>query len=131
MEKINKISEILNKYFNEKAEEKAREEGFIKRNRKISGSSFLKGMVLGNLEDGRSSIENICQILYQDEIEITKQGLEFRFTEEAKEYMRSMWIEGFESLKNTMKIECEILEKFKGVKILDSSYPSTIDGRSI
>ena len=26
MEKINKISEILNKYFNEKAEEKAREE---------------------------------------------------------------------------------------------------------
>ena len=56
-------------------------------------------MVLGDLEEGRSSIENKCQILYQDEIEITKQGLEFRFTEEAKENMEGMWIEGFRTLK--------------------------------
>ena len=79
---------------------------------------------MGNLEDGKSSIENICQILQEDKISITKQGLEFRFTEEAAEYMKLMYNEAFIVFKNEIKIECELLKKFTGIKLLDSSYIS-------
>ena len=43
--------------------------------------------------------------------------MEFRFTEEAKENMEGMWIEGFESLKNRMKIECEFYAKLIAIII--------------
>jgi hypothetical protein len=124
MNKINKVSKILNEFFNEKAEAKAVEKKFIKRYRKMKGSSFLKSLVLGNLEDGKSSIENICQILQEDKISITKQGLEFRFTEEAAEYMKLMYNKVFIVFKNEIKIECELLKKFTDIKLLDSSYIS-------
>ena len=62
MNKIDKVSKILNEFFNEKAEAKAVEKKFIKRYRKMKGSSFLKSLVLGNLEDGKSSIENISGV---------------------------------------------------------------------
>ncbi len=58
---------------------------------------------MGNLEDGKSSIENICQILQEDKVSITKQGLEFRFTEEAAEYMKLMYKEEFTVFKNELK----------------------------
>lgn len=131
MNKIDKVSKILNEFFNERAEAKAVEKKFIKRYRKIRGSSFLKSLVLGNLEDGKSSIENICQILQEDKVSITKQGLEFRFTEEAAEYMKLMYNEAFTVFKNEIKIECELLKKFTGIKLLDSSYislPNTMEG---
>ena len=57
---------------------------------------------MGNLEDGKSSIENICQILQEDKVSITKQGLEFRFTEEAAEYMKLMYNEALLEYNDAM-----------------------------
>ena len=122
MNKINNISETLNKYFNQIAITQALETGFIQRVRKIKAPSFLKAMVLGNLEDAGSSVENICQILHQDDIEITKQGVEFRFTDKARSYMKTMFKEALAIFRNTLKIECGLLEKFKSIKLLDSTY---------
>ncbi|WP_114517839.1 IS4 family transposase, partial [Wolbachia endosymbiont of Cylisticus convexus] len=60
----------------------------------------------------------------EDSINITKQGLDFRFTKEAVEFMKRMYNESLTLLKNTLQVDCRILKHFGGVKVLDSSYIS-------
>ncbi len=71
MEKIVNLSNILNEFFNKKAEEVSIATGFIKRKRKLRGSAFIKAMVFGNLGNGSCSIDGLCQFLYEDSVDIT------------------------------------------------------------
>nr|WP_265036690.1 IS4 family transposase [Wolbachia endosymbiont (group A) of Anomoia purmunda] len=77
MDRIACLSKDLNEFFNEKADEISIAVGFIKRKRKLNGSSFIKAMVFGNIGVGDCSIETMCQLLNEDSIEITKQGLDY------------------------------------------------------
>ncbi len=124
MKRIVCISKKLKEFFNEKADKISATTGFIKRKRKLKGSSFIKAIVLGNIGVDNCSIETVCQLLNEDSINITKQGLDFRFTKEAVEFMKRMYNESLTLLKNTLQVDCRILKHFGGVKLLDSSYIS-------
>jgi hypothetical protein len=124
MNKIFCLSEKLHEFFNKKAEETAVITGFIKRRRKLKGSSFIKAMVLGNMGNGNCSIDGLCQLLNEDAVEITKQGVDFRFTEVAVKFMASMYLEAAKLFKSSLQIDCEILKQFRSIKLLDSTYVS-------
>jgi hypothetical protein len=124
MEKIHQFSLSLKEYFNERAEAIAVKTGFIKRKRKLTGASFVKAMIFGHLEGGKCTIENLCEILQQEEINITKQGIDFRFNKAAVKLLETMYHEALQLFKNTLTINCNILECFNSVKLLDSSYIS-------
>ncbi len=124
MDRIACLSKDLNEFFNEKADEISIAVGFIKRKRKLNGSSFIKAMVFGNIGVDDCSIETMCQLLNEDSIEITKQGLDFRFSEEAVEFMKKMYNEALCLFKKSLQIDCKILQQFGSVKLLDSSYIS-------
>ncbi|WP_341810567.1 IS4 family transposase [Wolbachia endosymbiont (group A) of Campoletis raptor] len=122
MNKITCLSKKLKEFFNEKAEKISITTRFIKRKRKLKGSSFVKAMVLGNIGVDNCSVETMCQLLNEDSIDITKQGLDFRFTEEAVEFMKRMYNESVVLFKNILQVDCKILQQFNSVKLLDSSY---------
>ncbi|MFP3026035.1 MAG: IS4 family transposase [Wolbachia sp.] len=128
MKRIVCISKKLKEFFNEKADKISATTGFIKRKRKLKGSSFVKAIVLGNIRVDNCSIETICQLLNEDSINITKQGLDFRFTKEAVEFMKRMYNESLVLFKNSLKVDCRILKQFRSVKLLDSSYISLPNG---
>lgn len=67
------------------------------------------------------SVETMCQLLNEDSIDITKQGLDFRFTKEAVEFMKRMYNESVILFKNILQVDCKILQQFNSVKLLDSS----------
>ncbi|QUI60017.1 MULTISPECIES: IS4 family transposase [unclassified Wolbachia] len=128
MKRIVCISKKLKEFFNGKADKISATTGFIKRKRKLKGSSFVKAIVLGNIGVDNCSIETICQLLNEDSINITKQGLDFRFTKEAVEFMKRMYNESLVLFKNSLKVDCRILKQFRSVKLLDSSYISLPNG---
>lgn len=121
MDKIINLSIICKEFFIKRAEYLSVSTGFIKRKRKITGSSFVKTLILGNMMDGHCSIEAMYQLLGEDSIDITKQGVDFRFTESAVEFMQSMCQEFLVLFKNKLQLDCKILEQFNSVKLLDSS----------
>lgn len=132
MDIIEEISEKLKKYFTEVAEKISKEVKFIKRERKITASSFVKAVILGNFGEESSKTEEMCQMLYDDGIQISKQGLEHRYSPESEELMKKMFEEGLSMFQNELKIDCEILNKFRSVKLHDSSYiklPSILESR--
>lgn len=124
MNKITCLSNNLNKFFNEMANEVSIETGFVKRKRKLSGSSFIKAIIWGNIGIENCSIDAMRQLLNEESVVMTKQGLDFRFTKEAVEFMKRMYNESMALFKNILQIDCRILQQFKGVKLLDSSYIS-------
>ena len=122
MSKIMNLSKTLNEFFNKKANDISIATGFIKRNRKIKGSSFIKALVLGNMGNVTCSIDSMCQLLNEDSVEITRQGLHFRFTATAVKFMERMYLESLDLLQNKLQLGCQILQQFKTVKLLDSTY---------
>lgn len=121
MDKIINLSKICKEFFTEKGNDLSIATGFIKRRRKLTGSAFVRALVLGNIADGNCSIEGMCQLLWEDSIDMTKQGLDFRFTESAVEFMKTMYGECIGLFKKTLPLDCEILRQFGSVKLLDSS----------
>jgi len=119
MEKVTNLSKVCKEFFFEKADDLAIVTGFIKRKRKITGSSFIRTLVLGNIADGHCSIDGMCQLLGEDCIDITKQGLDFRFTKSAVEFMQAMYKESLSLFKTKLQLNCQILEQFSSVKLLD------------
>ncbi|ONI56672.1 transposase, IS4 family domain protein [Wolbachia pipientis wUni] len=64
-------------------------------------------MVFGNIGVDDCSIETTCQLLNEDSIEITKQGLDFRFSEEAVEFMKKMYNEALCLFKKSLQIDLQ------------------------
>lgn len=122
MNKISFLAKTINNFFNNKADSLSIFSGFIKRKRKLKGSSFIKAMVLGNISNANCSIERMCQMLSEESLDITKQGLDFRFTEEAVKFMELMYQKALALFQARLQLEYKILEKFNSVKLLDSTY---------
>lgn len=124
MTKIAKISAIINEFFNQTAELISISTNFIQRKRKLTGSAFLKAMVFGNMQNINCSIEGMCGLLAVDKIAMSKQGLDFRFTDTAVKFMERMYQESMLLFKQELLIDCKILQQFTAVKLLDSTYIS-------
>lgn len=114
MNKIVGLATAFKEFFNTKADNLSIRTGFIKRRRKLTGSSFIKAMILGNMSSTNCSIEGLCQLLSEDSIEMTKQGVDFRFTAQAVNFMEGMFGEALNLFKQKWQIDCYLLDKFAG-----------------
>ena len=121
MDNITALSNKCKEFLTSTADKLAITTGFIKRKRKLTGSSFLQALVIGNISNTDCSIEGMCQLLHEDSVTISKQGLDFRFTEDAVTFMQAMYQECLGFFASKTRIDCNILEKFNNVKFLDSS----------
>ena len=107
MTKIQNFEKNLKELLNEKADHISFSTRFIKRSRKIKGSSFAKAMVIGNLGQ-ESSLEGIC-VFCQEDVEITKQGLDLRFTQKSVEFMEHLSGEALGMMEESLSINCQVL----------------------
>jgi hypothetical protein len=61
-------------------------------------------------------------MLSEESIDITKQVLDFRFTEKAVKFMELMYQEALALFQAGLQLEYKILEKFNSVKLLGSAH---------
>jgi hypothetical protein len=121
MTKLACFEKSLEQLLNQKADQLSFSSKLIKRRRKLKGSCFAKAMIIGNLGQ-ESSLEGICTLFYQEDITMTKQGLDLRFTKEAVEFMEALYRESLGIMQESLSINCKVLSLFGSVKLLDSSY---------
>lgn len=119
---LNLISKNLSLFFNELALLESKSSGFIKRNRKISGSDFLKTICFSNISNSYCSLENMCQLLAEDSIELSKQGLDKKFCKNSVKFMNSMFNHSINLFQNSLPIDVKLLQEFNSIKLLDSSH---------
>ena len=121
MSSIPQIAEVLQQVLGPEAEAAGRASGFVQRQRKVNGANFTQTLVMGWLGQPEASLEELCQAAMAVGLEITPQGLEQRFTEEANDCLNQVLQKAVAQAVQAEPVNIEILQRFNGVYIEDSS----------
>lgn len=125
MSNITQISKNLQHILLEKADEKSKEIGLIKRQRKLSGRTFLQMLVLGFQSNPHASYTDLAISAATVGVQISPQGIEQRFTQKAAEFLNKLLAESIRLSVESQRTEVEpLLAKFNGVYLQDSTIVS-------
>jgi hypothetical protein len=113
---VERIPQVLQEVFGSISDEAARASGFVKRQRKFSGSDFVRVLVFGWLGRNRASIEDLA-----GRLGISGSGLQQRLTAEAYQCLRSVFIQALASLLASRPARIPLLAKFNGIYVEDCS----------
>lgn len=121
MDILSRVAEGMQEVLTEAADIIGRETGFIKRLRKLSGSSFVQTLVFGWLSNPDATLEELCQTAASLGIEISPQALNNRFTPEASDCLQMVLESAVSQVISDEPVAIPLLQRFNGVHIQDSS----------
>lgn len=118
MTTIPELSSKLQRLMTKTADRVARETGFIRRERQVTGGGFAQTLVFGGIAQPAGTRKQLHQSATRSGMQVSIQGLDQRFTERAVVFMRRLLEEALSEL-----IESEetrgLLPQFKGVYLTD------------
>ena len=116
------IAQAMQSVFNEEANELAIKTGFIKRQRKITGSNFIKTLLFAWFQPSCPSVEGLARAGFTHELYISAQGLDKRFTEKSCEFVKSVLERALSKIiKAENVVDIEILNRFPAIYVNDCS----------
>lgn len=130
MASISEIAEAMESVLTRHAEALARPSGFVQRASKLSGSLFVKTLVLGWLGNPDASLSELSQVAGSLGLSISPQGLAARFGPRTVAYLEHLLKATLETLITAEPTTIPILQRFRGVFIEDSTVIALPDALS-
>ena len=124
---LTQVAEAMQVVLTKTADIIGRETGFIQRQRKFSGSSFIQTLVFGWLDEPEATLEELCQTAAVLDIQISSPGLSKRFTPQASDCLRKVLEEAVSTVIASDPVAIPVLQRFNGVHIQDSSVVTLPD----
>ncbi|MGB7340279.1 MAG: IS4 family transposase [Phototrophicaceae bacterium] len=118
---ISQASKAMQKVLYKRANEIAEKSPFFERQRQVTGSSFVRGLVFGWINDPQATLDTLSQSIGNAGTPITRQGLHKRFTVEASDFLYKVLHESLSEVVSAMPVERGLLSQFTHVELLDSS----------
>lgn len=95
--------------------------GFIQRQRKLTGASFVQGVVCGWLAHPAATCEQLAQAVARAGTPLSPQGLEKRFTPAAARCLQEVLVAATEAVIEADTLAASLLQRFTGVWLLDTT----------
>ncbi len=121
MEILSQVAKSMQAILTKSADIIGGETGFIKRLRKLSGSKFVQILVFGWLNNPNSTVEELCQTAAALGVEISPQGLNKRFTQQASDCLQRVLETAVSQVIADEPVSIPVLQRFNGVHIQDGS----------
>lgn len=121
MKTVTQVCKAMQPLLIDKANELAIETGFMERERVLTGSSFITGLMFGWQANPEASLEGLSQSVGNAGTPITRQGLAYRFDESAVIFAKAMLEASLEVVITTTPVSRGILNRFTCVDVVDSS----------
>lgn len=118
---VSQLSEAMQEVFDKKAEEISKTSPFFERQRQLTGSSFVRGLVFGWISEPQATLDTLSQSIGNAGTPITRQGLHQRFTYEASDFLYQVLCESLSQVVSAMPVEPGLLSRFTQVELVDSS----------
>jgi hypothetical protein len=118
---ISKVAQAMQEVLTSVADELARETGFIKRQRKVTGSSFVQSLVFGWMAESDATLDTLSQSFANVNVTISRQGLNQRFTPEACDFLEAVLRVCLSQTIATIPQAMPLLREFEGVYVMDST----------
>jgi hypothetical protein len=103
------------------ATEAGKKRGFIQRERKLNGASFVQAMVFGWLSNGEASLSELNQAAASVGVRISAQGLDKRFTSQAAECLKQVLEAATHEVVRAEPMSLALINRFASVRLMDSS----------
>lgn len=121
MSTIPQVAESIRFVLEGAARQAGERSGFIERERKFNGATFAQTLIFSWLGNPAATLDEMSQMASVLDVEITRQGLNKRFTAEATELMYEVLKAAVAQTVSGARVKFEILTPFNGVYIIDSS----------
>jgi hypothetical protein len=118
---VSQIQEALEQVLEKDANHLAREIGFVKRERNLSGADFVQTVVFGWLEQGDASLERLTQVAQEREVTISAPGISKRFTPQAAILLEKILGRLAQYRMRAEAVDIPLLRRFSAVVLEDSS----------
>lgn len=118
---IAQLAETMQTVLGPLADQLAQETGFIRRHRKLSGSSFVQTLLWSWLAHPQATVEQLAQTAVALGVEISPQALDQRFTPEAAQLLQRVLETALQQLVQAQPVAIPLLQRFAGVYLLDST----------
>lgn len=121
MSTIPQIAESIRTVLEETARQAGETTGFIERERKFDGATFVQTLVFSWLGNPAATLEEMSQMAGVLNVDVTRQGIDKRFTPEAAALMYEVLKAAVAQTVSAVPAECEIWAPFNGIYLVDSS----------
>jgi hypothetical protein len=102
--------------------------GFIKRERKVTGSNFLRSLLFAFMGNTSPSESGLARSAFAQALKITPTGLNKRFTKECAEFLKMILDKAITEVVCSEKVlKIEVLSRFTSINICDSSLVGVPD----
>src|SRR5437868_2419774 len=113
------LSATLQSLFTAEADQRARDCGFVRRARKLTGARFVQTLVFGWLDNPKASLEDLAEVAAELGAELAPQSLDERFTPQAAELLLGLLGSAVDRLVGARPTAVEVLGRFRGVYAQD------------
>ena len=124
METIARVADSVQRLVGSDADRLGRETGFIQRQVKLTGSTFVRVLVFGTLNSPQISYTDMSQGAALIGVPMSAQGMAQRFTERAARFLSCVLERAVARVVTGKAVTVPILGRFNGVYIRDSSVIS-------
>jgi Transposase DDE domain len=122
---IPRVADAMHRVLTDVADEAARQSGFLRRRRKLSGATFVQALVFGWLANPDATAEERAQAAFVRGVHISAHGLDKRCDQRAAECLRRVLSAAVhELLSASDPVAVPILRRFSGVYVYDGSVVS-------
>src|SRR5258707_866946 len=118
---VSQIQEALEQVLEKDANRLAREVGFVKRERNLSGADFVQTLVFGWLEKGDASLERLTQVSEEREVTISAPGFSKRFTPQGAILLEKILGRLAQYRMRAEAVDIPLLRRFRAVVLEHSS----------
>jgi hypothetical protein len=120
---VAQLADTLQTLFTTAADQAAREAGFIRRQRKLSGASFAQALVFSWLDNPDATLEDLASAtgLQPGSEPLTAQALEERFNDRAADCLRRLLLRAARHVLAATPSQAGLLRRFAGVHVRDST----------
>jgi DDE family transposase len=118
---VTQLAGALQTVFTHDAEDAARDSGFIKRRRQLTGPAFVQALTFGWLEDPKAAVEELAQLAGELGAALTPSALDQRFTAPAADCLARVLGRALEHVLAARPAALPLLRRFNGVYLQDSS----------
>jgi hypothetical protein len=126
MSTIAHLQSVVQTLFTTTANQVARQTGFIRRQRKLTGAQFLQATVFGWLQHARATRHQLYQSLCLTGADLSLQAFDQRFSPQAVRFLRAMLDQALRQVVEAQTL-CPILARFHGVYLTDTTRLDTLD----
>lgn len=119
---LTQVTDKMQEVLNIKANEAAKNNGFIQRQRKFTGSAFVQTLVFGWLHNPDASWTHLAQTARVFDIDVSRQAIVKRMTPEAASTLKATLEAAATACITPLPQKLPLLSKFTGVYVQDSTW---------